>query len=521
MTLPNQSHPQSDAAQWKFKMRWRIEGTLTTKSPLHIGSGEIITHKEKGSKENTEFDVAAVISDHGKCACIPGAALKGSLRSWLSKNVVENHHIEDLFGKEAATQDLGSGGKAEFHDALMKTKLSHDPPLSYWDHDHQTYVEVMNAVNRETGTAADKHLIHSECVPAGVGFGVVITGVMNEDDVAFLLGAMAGFNREKKPVRLGADTASGKGSLVWKPGRVSCMDREHVKEWITNPNRTRYENHMKDCRISPARLELKEHGLRYFDIGLRFQGPFLVSDPVKKSEPADKEDNTLPDFRPRCDEKGHIILPAKSFRGAFRSQAEKILRTMMGIKDLTDKETWEFVHRYIACRPEVKGLGCKPLQDGEKPEEKLCLACQLFGASGWRTPLVISDFKWGPGSGDLVPQEFIAIDRFTGGGAKSLKYKAKCRQSPHFHGMLGLDMSRFKNDWPMGLLVLTLRDLLEGDIRFGYGASKGYGYCVADIVPWENPDFQKEVLEGGLDNLRDIIEKKKNQLRMQPKGEAV
>ena len=34
----------------------------------------------------------------------------------------------------------------------------------------------------------------------------------------------------------------------------------------------------------------------------------------------------------------------------------------------------------------------------------------------------------------------------------------------------------------LGLLALTLRDLIEGDIPLGFGASKGYGACHATIT---------------------------------------
>ena len=33
-----------------------------------------------------------------------------------------------------------------------------------------------------------------------------------------------------------------------------------------------------------------------------------------------------------------------------------------------------------------------------------------------------------------------------------------------------------------GLLALTLRDLLEGDVTFGFGAAKGYGACTAEFA---------------------------------------
>jgi hypothetical protein len=68
----------------------------------------------------------------------------------------------------------------------------------------------------------------------------------------------------------------------------------------------------------------------------------------------------------------------------------------------------------------------------------------------------------------------LAIDRFTGGGADGLKFNAQAVYQPVLSGTLRLDVRRL-DLWALGLLALTLRDALEGDLTFGFGASKGYG----------------------------------------------
>ncbi|MGH8615098.1 MAG: RAMP superfamily CRISPR-associated protein [Gammaproteobacteria bacterium] len=72
---------------------------------------------------------------------------------------------------------------------------------------------------------------------------------------------------------------------------------------------------------------------------------------------------------------GRICLPARSFRGALRSQAERILRTLG--------------HR--CCGPGT-GPPCEAVRKIEDVEKR-CLACQVFGATGWRSPLPSRSFR--------------------------------------------------------------------------------------------------------------------------------
>ncbi len=75
----------------------------------------------------------------------------------------------------------------------------------------------------------------------------------------------------------------------------------------------------------------------------------------------------------------------------------------------------------------------------------------------------------------------MAIDRFTGGAAPGLKFDADYADRPRLTGKIRVDLDRIE-PWALGLLALTFRDLIEGDITFGFGASKGYGICQATII---------------------------------------
>jgi len=109
----------------------------------------------------------------------------------------------------------------------------------------------------------------------------------------------------------------------------------------------------------------------------------------------------------------------------------------------------------------------------------------LFGAAGWPTKVHLTPFV-ADKPAKLARQEFIAIDRFTGGGADGLKFDAGYVYQPVLHGVVTLHLgspSAPSPEWFVGLIALVLRDLVEGDLTFGYGAAKGYGACTATLRP--------------------------------------
>lgn len=494
---------------WPFRQRWSITGRLMTMSPLHIGSGDTTTHEALNDGAGP-VEIADCIRDHRGLPLIPATSLKGVLRAWLEGHG-EQERIKRLFGEDANKDDSGEGGEAEFHDAPLGIARNGETPLPHWQEERQTWVEILNSIDRERAAAAEHHLVHRAVVPAGVGFSLCITGMSSdpEGDLALLLAALEGFNAMSAPITLGADGQSGKGLLRWAPTGIYRMDAAAALRWALDDARP-----MAALALPPlppeerARLQkiagdihrdrVSACGGNQWLIGLElhFDGPFLVNDPPTEREKAVPQENRPPDARPRTDEQGRVILPAKSFRGVLRSQAERILRTLLDL----DEEQWRepeienWVRRRIACRPEIAAMACKPLKSGESPEEGLCLACQLFGAPGWRTPLRIADFRLidRPGGYQTVTQEMLAVDRFTGGGKDHAKYNALSIVFPVLTGAIEVDKDRLP-DWGLGLLALALRDLKEGDLAFGWGAAgKGYGRCTAEIGLWDDSAFRDE-----------------------------
>ncbi len=194
------------------------------------------------------------------------------------------------------------------------------------------------------------------------------------------------------------------------------------------------------------------------------------------------------------------VLTGAGLRGVLRSHAERLARTLTTLQ-VNDKDG--FLKRCPACDPNVrdrtpgrrlplencdsllrkaeKGAAYPKLEvsipgKAEDITDSLCLACRLFGSPRQGSRLIVEDAPYEPTSKQSKPVykmlDFLAIDRFTGGGADKLKFDALALWQPAFRLQLYLENPE---PWELGWLWLTLRDLAEGWLRVGFGGSKGFG----------------------------------------------
>lgn len=473
----------------QFLRRWRITGTLTTRSPLHIGDGGITTRDELKEKDSgPEIEIGSVATDWQGRAYIPGMTLKGCLRSWVAKsskaNDLLNAEIESAFGSQDPEASLGGGGRAEFCDAFVVDGATQALAPPYWNAKRRTGIAASVALDRHTRTASDQKLFHREFVPPGIAFSVGISGqdLEGEDDlIPLLLFVIGGFNNDAVPVALGSDTGDGWGRMEWVLGEVQILTKEQARAWLDQPGGA--VGYQAVSPVGPVeRQSLLDQAISKFEVPspasitlvlrLAFLGPFLVNDPSQSKRGQRGQNQTLPDHTPLRNHGGRVVLPARSIRGAIRSQAERILRTFSPT---------------AACPGDGSSGACKPITSVEEVT-RLCPACYLFGAPGWKAPLRFSSFE-AMAEDQPLWQEFIAIDRFTGGGAEHLKFNAASAYRPVLRGTMSLDLGRrsqqkdrtFLDPWCLALIIQVLRDLVEEDIPLGFGSGKGYGACTAEL----------------------------------------
>ncbi len=495
--------------KYSFVPRWKIVLKLVTASPLHVGSGEFthsdaltVTEVQEGKSSTRQADINECIKNSKDKPFIPGSTVKGNIRQWLEEHLAPGSEqvgtlFRELFGygmdDETNQTDQGRGGAAEFLAAKLTREVSftrkeNAPP--WWDADQQTFVETSIAVNRPTRTVLDKKLFYSEAVPEGAGFTLIVVGAMTMDQAALLAATLeAGFSdRHRQPITLGGDTCNGSGRMKFERLRVFRMDKDAVKQWLEQGDDAMAENGMPE--LDRAEVDdLVKRGSQWLagltgqstaiTINLRFAGPFLVNDPSRGRD-------SSPDHFPLLDRNNNPVLPAKSLRGSLRSQAEKIVRTLGG----------------FCCDPADP---CSPVFSAEEAEKELCPVCLLFGNSGWKSRVDICAIEFQDNwlsehDRHLQRQDFVAIDRFHGGGRDTAKFDADYFHRPAF--TITLAAAPDIKDWARGLLALTLRDFQEGDITLGFGRAKGYGQVSID----ETTIFGAESL--GMDKNLDAFREK-------------
>lgn len=217
------------------------------------------------------------------------------------------------------------------------------------------------------------------------------------------------------------------------------------------------------------------------------------ADPEEKSE-AKENSEAEENSETNPEEKLKPVLPGSSLRGALRSQAERIARTLATIEawqQNDDKQQQQYFASHCpACDPNARRkreegsspvalescdsllLANKVESDEEVEEKEHCLACWLFGSARQGSRLLVEDARFIGLKPTYKVRDFVAIDRFTGGAAEQYKFDAVELWKPQFEGQLRLENP---THWELGWLLLTLRDLQDGLIPLGFGAAKGMG----------------------------------------------
>lgn len=451
---------------------WRITGQITLLTPLSIGSGRdlpiTITEKDEAGHDR---HVVGVMRDHQKQPYLPGSGLKGALLALARRNGLDDAVRKALFGDDAPAADNKARtrpGRVEFTDAwVVADTLPAESELPNWEAEDHPHTANLPHVGRDRvhATAKEQILFLEQVVPPGVAFRFECTArALNENAIAALLGLLALAGDPAGPFRLGGGKAADQGRIAWRLDEVRRLDsaaplwqalsNDQPADLWRDPISTR-------VNLSPRPLAVPI-GLNLEGLTLRFHTPFLVH----QAQPKGAEVNG----KPRRDHDGRLVLPADSLRGALRARAERILRSL-GL-------------------PAAPGYDQKDIAD-LKEAAKLDLAGLLFGAPGWASPLRLGDFT-GAYPDPTPTQDMVAIDRLTGGGKDSAKFRLQVCESPSLSGSLALDpwrLEKIEQKRPgvtaqvLGLLAHTLRDLDEGDIPLGYGAAKGYGRCRAETVP--------------------------------------
>lgn len=218
-----------------FTSRLIVTGQLETQTPLRIGAG--------GSTDVTGSD-NPVMKDGTGSPIIPGSSLKGALRAYLEAilqtlqrnadtnlvcNILSSNtsdandsclaHLKDELSPSTRQLAKSLLDEQVVADSCLMCRLFGSPwlgarlflrdlPVSLWS-GHYVFRDGV-AIDRDTGTAADKRKYDFEAVPAGTRFDFKMQ-VDNADDVEMAIALLAVRTLEQGQLQLGGARSRGTG----------------------------------------------------------------------------------------------------------------------------------------------------------------------------------------------------------------------------------------------------------------------------------------------------------------------
>jgi CRISPR/Cas system CSM-associated protein Csm3 (group 7 of RAMP superfamily) len=487
-----------------------ITATLKSRTAIHIGSG-------KGN--GTTDDLCR--RDAQGFFLIPGTTIGGVLRS------IATHIAPRIFGEEGLCKALlptkeedagttrsyndGEPCKCAVCDLFGEINPSEDEDIGRASRLFVAHAKTANTQKRirdsvgierksKTSARAAQAKFDLETLPRGGEFELRLeleeAGAADEKLLAAVLAEW-----QEGRLWLGGRVARGLGAVELKDLRVvsrDLSDDDALVEFLKSDepwSSETVDQDWRETRLNEAR-QLVPNGIiatgaaRSFaslKFDLRFKDLFLTNDTVLSTRSGFDH---APLLEVMLDKKSAAILPGSSLRGVLRSQAERIARTLTTFEA---NSVEEFGRKCSACdplqRPNKTEAQNRPLAScdsllknvltaptDETKDEQLCLACLLFGSTRRGSRFIVEDAF----SQEKLPNkvlDFLAIDRFTGGGKDGAKFDAVALWQPKFSVHLHLENPA---DWELGWLLLTLRDVADGLVPIGFGGAKGFGQAEID-----------------------------------------
>lgn len=425
--------------------RWVVRGTLTIETALHLGG------------EGTERVDMPVLRDprDGK-PLLPGTTFAGALRSALADRLagygqVEPEEVAALFGG-ARGDDNGSQSPLIIFDALGELPDAHG-------------IEVRDgvAIAPATGIAEDRKKYDYEVLPAGTTFAVRLdlllpappagrSGTRPEEKALLecLAAALDAFTHGENGFGAKRSRGLGRVSARWGARRFALASPDGWMEWVVADDErpfaaTSNQACIRDALEAAAPADLRPLSLPgdarsrvVIDLDLQVAHDILVRSPGT--------DPGAPDVS-HLHSGGTAILPGTSLAGVIRAQGLRIAKLVR--EGRNDADVW--IDRLFGPRFE----GQRP-SDGLKPRaSRLRIGeARLDGSQPQR-------------------QTRVAIDRFTQGVVDTALFDEQTDAGGRATVRLEL---RNPEPGELGLVLLVLKDLLNGSLPVGGTASVGRGF---------------------------------------------
>ncbi|MCB1744223.1 MAG: hypothetical protein KDK91_27890 [Gammaproteobacteria bacterium] len=468
------------------------------RSPMHLGSGRSLPR----FAENEALDCAALCVDPAGRRFIPGASWRGLLRALvvrlLEDRPAKEATLEALFGSAkraqegsqsespATLENIGRQGALRVFDTLVSDSVS-----------SSTQTQV--AIDPVTGTALEAHLFSTELLPAGTQLELrLLLERVEGEQVSLLLDALQRLDSDPL-ARLGSGKSQGWGQLrvigstptaaaggetvtSHKPPldrdaetalrfELRVLTRAAFVSWLAETAQpgTELADYFETVTLTRPRSTHLGDECRLLELSLRPLEPLLIGQAAESNgDPARHEqrrNHLLARVALDADGEPTAIVPGSSLKGLLRGRTGRILRTIAHtqIGQVDNQQVDALLARLFGSPSH--GRGCLWLSDavGALPTDEPCLERVLIG-----------------------------IDRFTGGNSSGALFEAHCVFPAALHTRLWLSEAWLPEPEraPIRLLLaFLLRDLLEGDMRLGWGKARGLGGFDATLLGFDSVDW--------------------------------
>lgn len=500
--------------------RLKISGKLVAETPLHVG----------GSGGNSDTDMALAVNGKDELY-VPGTSITGVLRAWCERSFGEKL-AEDIWGFQETNSQIAGTEKDKSHasfvlieDAVVITKEI----VGGKEVKTPILTEIRDGVgiNRFYGVAAEGAKYDREILPKGTKLNFEMSVEIGENQDADKTKGMFGHLLEalqNSELRFGGSRTRGLGKLKLesveiKEQKLKGKDEKgflEILKLFSNGGNPLTTTELKGSFILKGKPRL--------DISIEWSPvqPLMV-----KAGFEGIGVDMLPLVSQKENGKVSLVLPGSSIKGSLRSQAERIMRTLLDLPTVkvSDNPKVTF-HDQINKIPLVDEIfGAKADSDKDKNGIKKlnkkgrlgalaiddCFAEKTFDTETWnevttgkititennkevevsfgQQPLWIAleKIKHKPKdkNGAETNQEIMsfaiehhnAIDRFTGGTADGALYSVLAPTKIVWDKMqFSLDFSRTENSRQcLMLLLLVLRDLAENRLPLGFATNRGMG----------------------------------------------
>ncbi len=466
-----------------------IKGKLKSLTGIHMGGGEAGVTVDQTFFRNANGDIV-----------IPGTSIAGVLRNEAIK-------IAPYFGFDEVCKSIEEKPEGYCNCPVCKMFGSlnfsqsekNDPNFSsskLWIYDaplqNKNEIEMIIrdgvGITRTTGSAAreERSKFNLEIIPRGAvfNFRMEIEEKINKMQEALLSQIMLQWLDGECYIGSGISRGLGKMKLYdMEVYTLDLNDKSNLIKYLKSEEKIIAGKKENDWLEKVNDIHVKQENFKQqkifknsyvkFDLVFQFTGEMLTNDDFNASRMGY-------DFFPKR-EAGEFVLPGSSIKGAMRTQAERIARTIALNQCKNEKG---FIESCPACNPvsqssDINSLtSCSTLikhfysgKDYNEEKKDLCLSCKLFGSTISSGKLNIND-AYLMGEPEIKIRDFLAIDRFTGGGKEGAKFDAISLWKPAFNVKITLQNPK---EWQLGWLFLLFKDLEDGLYNIGFGSNKGFG----------------------------------------------